>query len=246
MGKAAGLNLTSDDDFFSDPTLKTYYKNHVKTVLTRVNTLTNLTYKEDPTIFAWELVNEPRCPSDPSGDKLQAWIQEMVSYVKSIDPKHLNHQVPGVDFASVHVYADSWVSSTISDGHIRFIKSWMQSHIDDAEKTLGMPVVFAEFGVSSKDSGFNSSFRNTIYNTVYNILLDSAMHGGSGSGSLFWQLFPLGTDYMDDGYAIVLSKSPEMLDILSLQSKRLKIISSVCSWHCRWNCKKKRTSEDIF
>ena len=29
-GKAAGLNLSSDDDFFSDPTLKSYYKAHVK------------------------------------------------------------------------------------------------------------------------------------------------------------------------------------------------------------------------
>ncbi|KAF5948018.1 hypothetical protein HYC85_013975 [Camellia sinensis] len=29
-GKVAGLNLTSDDDFFTHPTLKTYYKAHVK------------------------------------------------------------------------------------------------------------------------------------------------------------------------------------------------------------------------
>lgn len=29
-GKEAGLNLTNDDDFFSHPTLKSYYKSHVK------------------------------------------------------------------------------------------------------------------------------------------------------------------------------------------------------------------------
>lgn len=29
-GKAAGLNLTSDDDFYSHPTLRSYYKSHVK------------------------------------------------------------------------------------------------------------------------------------------------------------------------------------------------------------------------
>ncbi|KAL2896901.1 Mannan endo-1 4-beta-mannosidase 6 [Bienertia sinuspersici] len=50
-GKDAGLNLSSDDDFFSDSTLKTYYKNHIKMGLNRVNTITNVTYKDDPTIF---------------------------------------------------------------------------------------------------------------------------------------------------------------------------------------------------
>lgn len=42
-----------------------------QTVLTRRNTLTGVEYRDDPTIFAWELINEPRCISDKSGDTLQ-------------------------------------------------------------------------------------------------------------------------------------------------------------------------------
>ncbi|KAM1949690.1 hypothetical protein ACFX15_009712 [Malus domestica] len=270
-GKAAGVNLTSDDDFFSNPTLKSYYKAH--TVLNRVNTLTNITYKDDPTIFSWELMNEPRCTSDPSGDKLQDWIQEMAVYVKSVDPKHLveiglegfygpsapdrvqfnpnpyaqevgtdfirNHQVFGVDFASVHIYADSWISSSISDVHLQFTKSWMEAHIEDAEKYLGMPVLFSEFGVSSKDPSYNSSFRDTLLSTVYKTILNSSKKGGSGGGSLLWQLFPEGTDYMDDGYAVVLSKSPSTSSIIALHSTRLALFNSQCSWKCQWGCKKK-------
>ncbi|XP_052174541.1 mannan endo-1,4-beta-mannosidase 6-like isoform X2 [Diospyros lotus] len=276
-GKAAGLNLTSDDDFFTDPTLRSYYKAHVKTVLNRVNTLTNTSYKDDPTIFAWELMNEPRCVSDPSGDKLQAWIEEMAVYVKSIDPKHLveiglegfygpstpnrvqfnpntyaqqvgtdfirNHQVLGVDFASVHIYTDSWISQSISDAHIQFVKSWMRAHIEDAETVLGMPVLFAEFGVSAKAPGYNSSFRDTLISSVYETLLDSTKKGGSGGGSLLWQLFPEGTDNMDDGYAIVLSRSPSTSNIISLQSSRIKTFNSLCSWKCHWDCKKKHLPE---
>eukprot|EP01018_Ginkgo_biloba_P021558 Gb_31304 [translate_table: standard] len=53
-----GQSLSSDDDFFS---IKGYYKNHVKVVLTRVKRVIGIAYKDDPTIFAWELMNEPHC-----------------------------------------------------------------------------------------------------------------------------------------------------------------------------------------
>ncbi|XP_030498512.1 mannan endo-1,4-beta-mannosidase 7 isoform X1 [Cannabis sativa] len=84
-----GQYLTSDDDFFRNPIVKGYYKNHVSTVLNRYNSFTGLHYKNDPTIMAWELMNEPRCTSDPSGRTIQAWITEMAAHVKSIDRNHL-------------------------------------------------------------------------------------------------------------------------------------------------------------
>ncbi len=53
-------------------------------------------YKDDPTIFAWNLYNEPRCPysQDQSAtgacfSDLQAWTAEMAGYLKSVDPNHL-------------------------------------------------------------------------------------------------------------------------------------------------------------
>ncbi|GKV03006.1 hypothetical protein SLEP1_g15373 [Rubroshorea leprosula] len=150
-----------------------------------------------------------------------------------------NHQALGVDFASVHIYPDSWISQTISDAHLQFTKSWMEAHIEDAEKYLNMPVLFSEFGVSSKDPGYNSSFRDKFFSTVYNTLLNSTKKGGSGAGSLFWQLFPEGTEYMNDDYAIVLSKSPSTSNIISLHSTRLAIFDSLCSRKCKWGCKKK-------
>ncbi|EPS70897.1 mannan endo-1,4-beta-mannosidase 2 [Genlisea aurea] len=82
-----GVGLSSSNDsFFYDPSIRTYFKNYVKTVLTRKNRLTGVEYRDDPTIFAWELINEPRCMTDKSGDTLQA---EMSSFVKRIDGNHL-------------------------------------------------------------------------------------------------------------------------------------------------------------
>ncbi|KAL6845370.1 hypothetical protein ACP4OV_024865 [Aristida adscensionis] len=84
-----GQPIGSDDEFFTNPVVKGFYKNHVKTVLTRVNTITGVAYKDDPTIMAWELMNEPRCPSDLSGRAIQSWITEMAAHVKSLDGHHL-------------------------------------------------------------------------------------------------------------------------------------------------------------
>ncbi|KAH7519742.1 hypothetical protein FEM48_Zijuj08G0069500 [Ziziphus jujuba var. spinosa] len=87
--KINGANISSDDDFYTNPLTKTYYKNHVKRVLTRVNSITRIAYKDDPTIMAWELMNEPRDQVDYTGKTVTAWTQEMASYAKSLDSKHL-------------------------------------------------------------------------------------------------------------------------------------------------------------
>jgi len=77
------------DDFYSNEEIKKAYKDYVKYLLNRKNTYTGLIYKEDPTIFSWELANEPRAASDKSGDTLVNWAEEMSAYVKSIDSNHL-------------------------------------------------------------------------------------------------------------------------------------------------------------
>ncbi|KAK7263951.1 hypothetical protein RJT34_31551 [Clitoria ternatea] len=87
--KSCGVPVTNDDDFYTNPVVKGYYKDHVKRVLTRINTITKTAYKDEPTIMAWELINEPRCQVDSSGKTINEWIQEMAPYVKSIDSKHL-------------------------------------------------------------------------------------------------------------------------------------------------------------
>ncbi|AES61539.1 putative mannan endo-1,4-beta-mannosidase [Medicago truncatula] len=86
--KERGQNIKNDDDFFTHPVVKQYYKNHVKAVLTRKNTISGVLYKDDPTIFAWELMNEPRYVND-SGKSIQNWVSEMAPYVKSIDSNHM-------------------------------------------------------------------------------------------------------------------------------------------------------------
>ncbi|GAB2234688.1 hypothetical protein Droror1_Dr00003950 [Drosera rotundifolia] len=85
-----GIGISSSNDsFFFDPSIRAYFKDYVKAVLTRKNTITGIKYKDDAAIFAWELINEPHCMSDPSGDTLQDWIKDISAFIKSVDEKHL-------------------------------------------------------------------------------------------------------------------------------------------------------------
>ena len=62
-------NLTATapncDGFYTDPNAIAIYEAWVQTITSRVNTVTNVTYGADPTIFAWDLINEGRC-DDPT------------------------------------------------------------------------------------------------------------------------------------------------------------------------------------
>lgn len=78
----------SHSDFFTDDTLKQWYKYYAETILNRVNTYTGKAYKDDPAIFAIELINEASNPQK-SPDIITGWYDEMSRYVKSIDYNHL-------------------------------------------------------------------------------------------------------------------------------------------------------------
>ena len=47
------------------------FKKYVGTIITRKNTRTDTYYRDDPSIFGWEIANEPSNPGDDSGDVLQ-------------------------------------------------------------------------------------------------------------------------------------------------------------------------------
>ncbi|KAK4390704.1 Mannan endo-1,4-beta-mannosidase 7 [Sesamum angolense] len=247
-----GQNLSSDDDFFTNSAVNT---RHIKAVLTRENSITGIAYKDDPTIMAWELMNEPRCSRDPSGSTVQAWIAEMASYLKSIDRNHLleaglegfygqsdahqqqnnpqfqmgtdfitNNQIPDIDFATVHSYPDQWLTSQSDEAQLSFLNDWLNSHIQDVQTVLQKPLLFAEFGKSCKDAGYDTYKRDELFNTVYSAIYSSARGGGVAAGGLFWQLLTEGMDNFRDGYEIVFSESPSTASLIAEQSQKLNKI----------------------
>ncbi len=87
-----GANPTNAEanQFYTNTTTKTMFKNYISMLLNRINTQTGIAYKNEPTIMAWELINEGRNPVDTgSGLVLRNWYQEIAQFIKGIDQNHL-------------------------------------------------------------------------------------------------------------------------------------------------------------
>ncbi|VWD21258.1 hypothetical protein BLA18112_05370 [Burkholderia lata] len=92
--------------FFNDPDVIGDYKRHMQAVLTHVNPLTGLAYKDDPTFLGWVDGNAidsgfsatsnaasnsplPGLAAAVPDQQFTAWLSEVSSYFKSIDGKQL-------------------------------------------------------------------------------------------------------------------------------------------------------------
>eukprot|EP00891_Asterochloris_glomerata_P006195 jgi/Astpho2/6195/Aster-03605 len=83
-----GINSTVQA-FYQNPTIQAAYLDFVTAIVLRKNSITGVLYRDDPTILAWDIANEPSNPGDETGDILQAWIEMASAYVKHLDPNHL-------------------------------------------------------------------------------------------------------------------------------------------------------------
>ncbi|GFQ01303.1 putative mannan endo-1 4-beta-mannosidase 9 [Phtheirospermum japonicum] len=252
-----GQYLNNEDDFFTSPITKGYYKNHVKSVLTRMNSITGVAYKDDPTILGWELMNEPRCESDLSGKSIHAWVAEMSAYVKSVDKSHLvevgmegfygesmpekkqnnpgyevgtdfisNNLIPQVDFATIHLYPETWVPDANETGQAEFVEKWIQAHVDDSKSVLRKPILVTQFGKSSRSLGYNVQDRDNYFRNIFNIVYSSAQTRGACGGALFWQVMAQGMENWSDGYEVVLEQSPSTASVISQQSRQIASLNN--------------------
>ncbi|EIW75756.1 hypothetical protein CONPUDRAFT_180574 [Coniophora puteana RWD-64-598 SS2] len=207
------------DYFYSNPDVIAAYKNYVKAFVSR--------YANEPTIFGWELANEPRCGgSTPASSgtcttkTITTWIQDISSYIKTVDSNHLvglgdegwfnwanstsdwtsngsngidfdaNLAISSIDFGTFHLYPGTWQES--SPSYDQWGQTWIQNH-RNSQVTANKPVLLEEFGVTV------SQDQTQTYNDWYS----TAINGGL-SGVIIWQA---GSNYSsgnspDDGFTV--------------------------------------------
>src|SRR5712692_530941 len=128
-----GINSEKAMQFYTNETARRLYRAHVQKIATRRNSVTGVMYRDDPTIFGYELMNEAQCLTGRWNER-RAWLAEMSAYLKSLDPDHLiapgdwgyrsaaerrewlaDHALPQIDYCDVHNYPrddlDSFVDS---------------------------------------------------------------------------------------------------------------------------------------
>jgi mannan endo-1,4-beta-mannosidase len=204
-----GKFMSYSAKFYACEECQSWYRNHINMLIQHTNSYTGLQYKNDPTIFSWELANEPRRYP-------QTWIDETAAYIKSLDPNHLvttgsegeppgerldfaqTHAGADIDYLTVHIWPQNWgwydpASPATFDQAESKARSYLQAHLVDAA-ALGKPLVLEEFGLARDweplqdiyDPESPTSYRDQFYAAMFEEIVASASAGGPAAGDNFW------------------------------------------------------------
>ena len=189
-----GPFMESVSHFVTNEKAKELFYNHVRHVVSRTNTVTGRPYKDDPTIFSWQIGNEPRCfRSDSLGQA--AFVDFMwttASLIKSIDPNHMVssgsegrhgcetslelfekiHSCPDIDYMNIHIwpYNWSWVRENTLKTNLPVAIENTDKYIDEhvaVAARYGKPVVLEEFGFPRDDFQFAKGTPTTARDEYY-------------------------------------------------------------------------------
>ncbi len=216
------------DHFYTLPAVRQWYRSYVSMLLNRTNSVSGWRYMNDPNILAWELANEPRS-SDASGGIVAGWMEEMSSFIKSIDTNHLvstgeeGLETPGSGFRSSDYNDQSWLFD--GSGGTSFRQNISLRNIDIA----GIHCYPSAWGISLNGGiqwlrdhqemadrvqkplivGEVGEKRSGAF--LYNALFNEGLYGGT-NGIVLWQLVYSGRT-KNDGYAF---SCPDDEDICGL------------------------------
>lgn len=170
--------------FYFNEEAQQAFRDYIRLIITRKNTITGKYYYEDPTIMSWQLANEPRPGSGQEGlenaERFIEWVDETSAYIKSLAPDQLvstgnegthgsmdteeiylaAHASGHVDYLTFHMWAKNWGWFDANDMEGTFpasqanAREYVNKHYELAQQ-LGKPIVLSEFGLGRDFESFD-------------------------------------------------------------------------------------------
>ncbi len=198
--------------FFKNETAMEASFQHIRFIVNRRNRYSGKLYRDDPTIMAWQLANEPR--SLTSQKAYRRWISRAAALIKDLDPNHLvsigsegnafvpfsrkfrrEHRCPDIDYATMHLWAQNWgwydpaKPDADFEKSLRKARRYIRRHVRTARK-LGMPVVLEEFGLARDGGSYDptapTTRRDRYFREIFTQLHELAEAGEPVAGVNFW------------------------------------------------------------
>ena len=199
--------------FYGSPKAIALYLQYVGALIARKNTVSGLLYRDDPTIMAWELANEPRVGGSeafvtPHLPAFYAWISHSARFIKSRDPHHLvttgseglrgcldraditekAHAIPEIDYMTFHLWPLNWSWIDLKDlpGTHAAAEVKGRDHIRQhiaIAQKLNKPLVAEEFGFP-RDDGFAPGSPTGFRDSFYNMMFTEVLGSAKSGGPL--------------------------------------------------------------
>ncbi|MCU0403660.1 MAG: beta-galactosidase [Chitinophagaceae bacterium] len=196
------------------------YREQVKKIVGRTNSITGKLYKEDPAIFAWQLANEPRPMRESAIEDYILWTKNISETIKSLDTNHLVstgcegymgvenidvfnaiHALTTIDYTTIHIWPKNWGWFTDTaihasmDSIITKSNAYIRLHAE-ASSRLKKPMVIEEFGLprdlQSFKPGTSVALRNRYFSSVFNLWQESVDKNEAFAGFNIWAFGGMG------------------------------------------------------
>jgi hypothetical protein len=175
------------EGLIKNPSLVNAYNKRISTLINRVNTVNNKIYKDDTSIMAWMICDEPitapwnyanKQKPNVTPEQLKAWIDEKAQYIKKIDPNHLVtiHTHAAIDTLSntdwINIFDVNALDFVLAEDADLRVLNYFPNHTYDSYSykffKLNKPIVF-EYSFTSGLWGENEGVENTTSSNVHTL-----------------------------------------------------------------------------
>lgn len=182
--------------YYTNTAAQELNRRYIAMLLSRKNSITGRAYRDDPTIMAWELANEPR-PGERAGEDeavfaaFLAWVDATSAFIHELAPRQLVttgsegnqgcgytderfrlvHALKGIDYAVFHLWPKNWRWFELHR-HAETIDTAIEKSRDYVRRhfaeaaKLEKPVVCEEFGLD-RDGGLGIEVPTSARDRLY-------------------------------------------------------------------------------